>query len=345
MPQQNATPKPIPAIVNPGFENGLTGWQSSGKLESDGHTGKSRLTHEAGTLETTQTLKDLPDGWYTLRAWVRSSGGFKDAYIALKDCGGAPQQTRLPILRNELWLQITVSAQVSGCECTISLFSDAEGEEWVSFDDIEFVAGRAALSIMGADISSLKKSEEKGGVYLSEAGQAEDALKILSEHGLNYARIRVWVNSPDGYHGKAQLLEMARRLKAHNIKLLVDFHYSDVWADPGKQFKPALWERLNLQGLKKAVYDHTLDVCNALKAQGTPADMAQIGNEINNGMLWPEGKAENGWGNLAELLKEGVRAVREVFASYGGNVAYRRRGRQQTNALVVRQCSCVRRSI
>lgn len=311
MPQQNATPKPIPAIVNPGFENGLTGWQSSGKLESDGHTGKSRLTHEAGTLETTQTLKDIPDGWYTLRAWVRSSGGLKDAHIALKDCGSDPQQTRVPILRNELWLQITVSTQVSGGQCTISLFSDADGEEWVSFDDIEFVAGRAALSIMGADISSLKKSEEKGGVYLSETGQAEDALKILSAHGLNYARIRVWVNSPDGYHGKTQLLEMAKRLKAHKIKLLVDFHYSDVWADPGKQFKPALWERLNLEGLKKAVYDHTLDVCNALKAQGTPADMVQVGNEINNGMLWPEGKAENGWANLAELLKEGVRAVRE----------------------------------
>lgn len=309
-------PKPTPpAVLNPGFEDGLTGWKSTGKVESDGRNGKSRLTHEAGSLETTQTLQNVPDGWYTLRAWVRSSGGQKDAYIALKDCGGDEQRTQLPLLRNEMWLNITVSAQVTGGKCTISLFSDADGEEWVSFDDVEFTPGRPTISMMGADISSLKKSEDKGGVYLSEAGKPEDALKILSEHGLNYARIRVWVNSPDGYHGKQQMLEMAKRLKEQNIKLLVDFHYSDVWADPGKQFKPAAWEKLDFEGLKKAVYDHTLDVCSALKAQSTPPDMVQIGNEINNGMLWPDGKAEISWDNLAALLKEGVRAVRECSPS------------------------------
>jgi len=183
--------------------------------------------------------------------------------------------------------------------------------EWVSFDDVELMPGRAALAVMGADISSLKKSEDKGGVYAYEDGEEADALKILHDHGMNYARIRVWVNSPDGYHGKAQLLEMAKRLKKNKIKLLVDFHYSDSWADPGKQPKPASWRNLDFEGLKKALYDHTFDICNSLKAQGTPPDMVQIGNEVTNGMLWPDGKNDKNFDYLAALLKEGYRAVKD----------------------------------
>jgi len=166
------------------------------------------------------------------------------------------------------------------------------------------------LSILGADISSLKKSEDLGGVYAYADGTQADALKILKDHGLNYARLRVWLNSPDDYHGKAQLLEMAQRLKAHDIKLLVDFHYSDSWADPGKQPKPAAWEHLDFDGLKQALYDHTYNVCNSLRAQGTPPDMVQIGNEITNGMLWPDGKNDLRFDNLAALLKAGYRAVK-----------------------------------
>jgi arabinogalactan endo-1,4-beta-galactosidase len=167
-----------------------------------------------------------------------------------------------------------------------------------------------ALSIRGADISSLKKSEDKGGVYYDEHGTPADALQILHDHGMNYARIRVWVNSPDGYHGKTQLLEMAKRLKQAGIKLLVDFHYADTWADPGKQPKPKAWENLDFDGVKKALYEHTFDVCNSLSVQGTPADMVQVGNEITNGMVWPDGKNDEGFDNPAALVKEGIRAVK-----------------------------------
>ncbi|PWH15526.1 MAG: arabinogalactan endo-1,4-beta-galactosidase [Anaerolineae bacterium] len=167
------------------------------------------------------------------------------------------------------------------------------------------------LPVRGADISSLKKSEDQGGVYYDEHGVPSDALAILQAHGLNYARLRVWVDSPDGYHGKAQLLEMAKRLKAREISLLVDFHYSDTWADPGKQPKPKAWQTLDFAGLQQAVYDHTRDICQALQAQGTPPAMVQVGNEITNGMVWPEGKNEQDFGNLAALLKAGIRAVRQ----------------------------------
>ncbi len=172
---------------------------------------------------------------------------------------------------------------------------------------------RGSLSILGADISSLKKSEDCGGVYAYEDGTEADALEILRAHGMNHARLRVWVNSPDGYHGPRQLLEMAKRLQQHQIQLLVDFHYTDSWADPGKQPKPAAWAGLNFDGLIQAVYAHTHDICHSLTEQGTPPAMVQIGNEITNGLLWPDGKNDQTFDPLAALLKEGQRAVKDCL--------------------------------
>jgi arabinogalactan endo-1,4-beta-galactosidase len=311
-------PKNVPPVLNPGFEDGLAGWTSNGGVVAEnGHTGM-RLAHPggAGRVVTAQTLEKVPNGWYTLSAWVRTTGKQTEGYIALTDCGGEEQRAVVPSLRNH-WIRVVVSARVTDRRCTIQLVSETPepADEWVGFDDVEFTPGRAALTVMGADISSLKKSEDKGGTYADSDGTPGDALKILHNHGMNYARIRVWVDSPDGYHGKAQLLEMAKRLKKNDIKLLVDFHYSDSWADPGKQYKPAAWEDLDFEGLKQALYDHTYDVCIGLKKQGTPPDMVQIGNEINNGMLWPDGKNDQSWDNLAALLKEGYRAVKDCNPS------------------------------
>jgi arabinogalactan endo-1,4-beta-galactosidase len=307
--QELTRPGAAPPLVNPGFEAGLAGWRSAGRLDAAAHSGSSALWHDAGRRETTQTLTGLPNGWHTLKAWVRSSGDPVDAYIALKDCGGEAARAAVPRVPGR-WLRIVVSAEVTDQQCTVSLGSEAEGEAWVSFDDVELVPGRAALPIRGADISSLKKSEDHGGVYYDAAGAPADALRVLRDHGLNYARHRVWVASPDGYHGLAQLLAMARRYQAIGLRLLVDFHYADSWADPGKQPKPRAWTGLDFEGLKRAVYDHTFEVCSRLKAQGTPPDMVQIGNEITNGMLWPDGSNDQGFDNLAALLTAGGRAVK-----------------------------------
>ena len=211
-------------------------------------------------------------------------------------------------------MQLVVSNQSTDGECTIGLYTDGGSDSWTSFDDVELVSGKAELSILGSDISSLKKSEDFGGVYKDTDGTEKDALQILKEHGLNYARLRVWVDPADGYHGKTELLEMAKRLKEQDIKLLVDFHYSDNWADPGKQNKPAAWKDYDFEQLKKALYDHTYDICSSLVAQGTPPDMIQIGNEINAGMLWPDGDY-NHMDNLAALLKEGYQAVKDCSPS------------------------------
>lgn len=315
-------------LNNPGFEekdaDGIpSGWSNTGDgaaslLEDRGYANSDfRLTHKAREtylVETSQTVSGLANGWYTLRAWVRSSGGLVESYLALS-CGGQEERVQIPAtIPGYRWLLLTVSNQVTDGQCAIRLHSFGAPDSWVSFDDIELVPGRAALSILGADISSLKKSEDKGGVYKYSDGTQADALQILKDNGLNYARLRVWVDPADGYHNKEKILAMALRLKAQGIKLLVDFHYSDDWADPGKQYKPAAWKDYDMEWLNRAVYDHTFDICSSLAAQGTPADMVQIGNEINAGILWPDGDY-NHFDNLAALLKSGHQAAKDAHAS------------------------------
>jgi arabinogalactan endo-1,4-beta-galactosidase len=311
------------SLANPGFEDqepGETpaGWIHTGtleavKLDEIGHSGNLRLTHQATgayQVETSQSVSGLSNEWYTLRGWVRSSGGQNEAYLALK-CGNEEKRVDVPpTTPGYRWLHLSVSNQVTDEECTIRLYTDGNPDTWTSFDDFELVPGQETLSILGADISSLKKTEDLGGIYKDANGIPTDALQILIDHGLNYARLRVWLDPADGYHNKAEILKMAARLKKENIKLLVDFHYSDVWADPGKQIKPAAWKDYDFVQLKKAVYDHTFDVCKSLAAQGTPPDMVQVGNEINAGILWPDGKYDQ-MDNLAALLKEGYRAVKD----------------------------------
>lgn len=333
--EQISTPTPEPAftmtatkpssLINSGFEEQgsgeiAVGWNHSGavnavKLDDRGHSGNFRLTHQstdAYQVETLQSISGLENGWYTLRGWVRSSGGQNAVYLALR-CGGEEKRVHVPpTTPGYRWLHLSVSNQVTDGQCTISLYSDGNPDTWASFDDLELVPGRSALSILGADISSLKKSEDLGGVYKNADDTPGDALQILKDHGLNYARLRAWVDPADGYHNKEKILVMAKRFKDLGIKLLVDFHYSDNWADPGKQIKPAAWKEYNFEQLKQALYDHTFDVCSSLVAQGTPPDMVQIGNEINAGMLWPDGHTYDppNWDNLAQLLSAGHDAVK-----------------------------------
>ncbi|MEV4508519.1 arabinogalactan endo-1,4-beta-galactosidase [Dactylosporangium sp. NPDC049525] len=172
-------------------------------------------------------------------------------------------------------------------------------------------APRRRLAIRGADVSTLAKNEDFGAVYRRANGRRADALTILGEHDVNVARLKVWVNPADGYNDKAHVLRMAARAKARGMRLFIDFHYSDAWADPGKQNKPAAWAGYAFEELKAAVRDHTYDVLHALHRQGTTADLVQIGNEINGGLLWPDGRWDN-WPNLAALLTAGASVAKAV---------------------------------
>ncbi len=335
-------------VVNPGFEDDgagtgdPTGWTSIGDnfadfTEGGGHTGDFRLSHWNGnsyTVATTQTITGLSNGPYILRFWYKSGGGQNDAYAALRDCGDPEVRVPLPQTSAITWEQIEASIEVTNGQCTIVLYSNANAANWANFDDVEFIDALAPtpeptptpkpeplgqkgnlLAIRGADVSSLDKSEVMGGVYHHKNGKPGDALEILQSNGLNYIRLRVWVDPEDGFHTKERILPMAKRAKDLGMGVLVDFHYSDFWADPGRQDKPAAWAGYDLEQLETAVYEHTSDVCNDLVAQGTPPDMIQIGNEINGGMLWPEGAlATYNWQSfeeLARLLKQGIQAVND----------------------------------
>ncbi|NUP03665.1 MAG: hypothetical protein HOV96_17620 [Nonomuraea sp.] len=192
-------------------------------------------------------------------------------------------------------------------------------------------AAGTPLSMLGADVSSLQRSEDLGGTYYTESGARADALQILKSHGVNYIRLRAWVNPSINYNNKAKILAMAQRVKAQGMKLYLNLHYSDRWADGAHQTKPAAWAGHTFTQLQSDVYTYTYDMCTSLKAQGTPASMISIGNEIQAGMLWPEGGTGN-WAQLGALLKQGYDAVKACdpsalvmlhLADGGDNALYR----------------------
>lgn len=173
--------------------------------------------------------------------------------------------------------------------------------------------------MIGADISWLPQFEDQGRQFL-ENGVSVDAVELLKKHGFNTIRLRIFVNpenekgySPEiGYCGLDQTLAMARRVKDAGMDLLLDFHYSDYWADPQQQYKPQAWESLEFPILKDSVRAYTTRVLDALAKQGTPPDMVQVGNEINHGLLWPDGHISQP-NQLAGLLSAGVEGV-EAFS-------------------------------
>lgn len=188
---------------------------------------------------------------------------------------------------------------------------------------IQPVKGLAAEFIKGADVSMLNEVEKHGGKYYDQNGKEKDALLILKENGFNYIRLRLWNDPKDadgnGYGGGnndlPSTIALAKRAKALGFKLLLDFHYSDFWTDPGRQNKPKAWKNMNYDQMKTALHDYTKATIAEFKKADVLPDMVQIGNEINSGMLWPEGKS---WGEgggefdrLAGLLNAGIAGVKE----------------------------------
>ncbi|MCW1777673.1 arabinogalactan endo-1,4-beta-galactosidase [Pantoea ananatis] len=135
---------------------------------------------------------------------------------------------------------------------------------------------------------------------------------LLKGTGVNAIRLRVWVNPQGGWNDGADTLNMAKRAKAQGMRILIDFHYSDSWADPGKQTKPAAWSNHDFATLVKDVYSHTSGILSYLKSNGIDVSWVQVGNEINSGMLWPDGKTPN-FGNLAQLINSGYNASKSVY--------------------------------
>jgi arabinogalactan endo-1,4-beta-galactosidase len=172
---------------------------------------------------------------------------------------------------------------------------------------------------MGADLSYLNQLDDNGAKFL-DAGKQQDAINIFKDHGANLVRIRLWhtpnwqlpVTGGRIYSDLADAEKLIRRAKAAGMAVNLDLHYSDDWADPQKQEIPAAWKNLPLAILKDSVYRYTLSVLQYLSTKNLIPEMIQIGNETNNGMLWPVGQIQNGDAtNFAALLNSGIKAVRD----------------------------------
>jgi arabinogalactan endo-1,4-beta-galactosidase len=180
--------------------------------------------------------------------------------------------------------------------------------------------------MMGADVSMLAQMEASGALFYVN-GRQRDCLALLKDQGINWIRLRIW-NDPTDENGQplgggnndlAKTVAIAKRAKAIGLKFFLDLHYSDWWADPGKQNKPKAWTDLHGEALAAAVYDYTAGVLRALKEAGAMPDMVELGNEINNGILWPDGgtggpaaEGYGGYDGLADLLSAGAKAVRDA---------------------------------
>ena len=169
----------------------------------------------------------------------------------------------------------------------------------------------------GADVSWLPQMEATGYRFYDTDGKEKDCLQLLKERGMNTIRLRVFVNpsqdKASGHCSKEETVAMALRAQKAKMRIMIDFHYSDTWADPAKQAKPAAWANLSFDALQNKVYEHTFNVLTALKKAGVTPEWVQVGNEIPGGMLWPDGSTNN-WAQLAQLLNKGYEATKAVNA-------------------------------
>lgn len=201
--------------------------------------------------------------------------------------------------------------------------------------------------IKGMDLSTMLELEACGAKYYID-GQEKDILEIMKMNDIDTIRLRIWNDpkSPEGIpYGAGNndvdaTIEMGKRITDVGLGVLINFHYSDFWADPGKQFKPKAWENYGVEELEKAVYEFTKESMNKILDAGVNVTLIQIGNELSNGLLWPEGQLwdkEKGeidnYDNVAKFVNAGIRACREVKADIpimihldngGNNELYRR---------------------
>ena len=169
----------------------------------------------------------------------------------------------------------------------------------------------------GCDISWLSEMESDGMKFYDEGA---DCIQLLRDYGMNAVRLRVWVNHATGWSNKEDMLSLAERAAKARMRLMIDIHYSDFFADPQHQTTPAAWQSYDYETLCEAVREHTLDVLYALKEKGIRPEWVQIGNETPNGMLWPVGQliyednnANGCWDRYAGLTRVGYEAAKEAF--------------------------------
>jgi arabinogalactan endo-1,4-beta-galactosidase len=169
-------------------------------------------------------------------------------------------------------------------------------------------AACAADYAVGADLSFLRQAEQRGTVF-KDGGQAKPGLQIFKDHGYNWVRLRLFHTPTQLPNNLEYTIASAQEARKLGFKFLLNYHYSDAWADPGKQTIPKAWQGKSHDELVQAVFEYTRDTIVAFREAGVLPDMVQVGNEITPGMLWPDGRLPGNWRNFADLLNAGIRGV------------------------------------
>lgn len=166
---------------------------------------------------------------------------------------------------------------------------------------------------LGGDISGVSADEARGRHFYDKDGNEADIFKLMQDYGMNAIRLRVWVNPQDGFCSPGDVLQMALRAKELDMPVMIDFHYSDWWADPGKQNIPAEWLDMGPEEMAQALAEHTRNTLDLLKSADVDVRWVQVGNETTHGFLWPIGRFEDNPENYAMLTQAGYDAVKEVY--------------------------------
>ncbi|WP_018931892.1 glycosyl hydrolase 53 family protein [Gracilibacillus lacisalsi] len=292
---------------------------------------------EAQSFTITQAISDLPAGNYALS--VQSMGGTDGEAGVVELFAGDHTSEAVATTGWDNWEEHILNFEIEENAADLQVGATITGKPsaWgyldsfrlVSLDDsdeevpepveadifVERVDGLGEDFIKGVDVSSILALEDSGVTFYNEAGEEQDIFTTLAEAGVNYVRVRVW-NDPydgdgNGYGGGNNdvdnAVEIGKRATENGMKLLVDFHYSDFWADPAKQQAPKAWEDLNIEEKKTALYNYTKDSLQEMIDAGVDIGMVQIGNETNNAMA-----GEYDWDNITQLFNEGSKAVREI---------------------------------
>lgn len=212
-----------------------------------------------------------------------------------------------------LLLASTLMFSITGTSCSNDAAATPEQEK--KYDMTGFAKG--------ADVSWLTELESNGTLFYDANGKPQECMALLRDLGMNSIRLRVWVNPDGGWCGKDDVVAKAWRAQKLGMRLMIDFHYSDTWADPGKQYVPAAWKDYTFEQMKQAVADHTRDVLTALKERNIDVEWVQVGNETSDGMLWNDadgadalavtGRASKNMANFAAYVNAGYNAVKAVY--------------------------------
>jgi arabinogalactan endo-1,4-beta-galactosidase len=170
----------------------------------------------------------------------------------------------------------------------------------------------------GSDVSWVTQMEASGKKFYNSSGTQQDLFTVLGGKGINAIRLRVWVNPSSTYNSTADVVAKAKRAAAAGMSILIDFHYSDTWADPGNQTKPVAWASLDFSTLMTTMYNYTYNTLNTLKSNGITPTWVQVGNETSDGMLWQDGRASvsaTNFKNFAWLVNCGYNATKAIFPS------------------------------